>query len=395
VDEGASATLDGSDSEDPEGGPLTYRWESLSEAISLSEAETATPAFTAPEVSEDTAFAFVLTVTDEAGLSDNDTVEVLVRDASSNPGEARFGGSEAGRAVLGAAEPGRHERLFVSLSSKIPPDDQGPGRIYASLEVLGIPEWETLIWLLPGDNDEPPYVRLAGTGGAFSPEAERYFYYEGELDGDSGADLGPFEIGGMGSLRGTVLVFKSWYLKEGEELALENLKRIQTVTVSVEGASEGDWPSLGGSEARGALVEDVLLYNLDPDQVDGFDLLLSGRATGGPGKIFLTLEARGLPGLNGFLFCRPGDAMAPPYLVPFALGGRILEGAERYAYYEGELGGGPEDLGPLSMGGLEGARGLVLLVKSWYLEDGLEPTMENLRRIQTVMIAVPSANAGR
>ncbi len=87
VDPGASVTLNASRSSDPDGDALTYAWEQVSgAAVTLSGANTARAAFTAPAAPG--ALEFRLTVTDPGGLSDSDVVTVTVRDLAPSFGDA-------------------------------------------------------------------------------------------------------------------------------------------------------------------------------------------------------------------------------------------------------------------------------------------------------------------
>ena len=83
-------TLDGSGSSDPENGTLTYAWAQTGGAptAALTGATTATPTFTAPQVTGSTALTFTLTVTDPGGLSATDTVTVTVQDNAAPTADA-------------------------------------------------------------------------------------------------------------------------------------------------------------------------------------------------------------------------------------------------------------------------------------------------------------------
>ncbi|MDJ0985798.1 MAG: CAP domain-containing protein [Desulfobacterales bacterium] len=77
VVEGATVTLDGSQSSDPNDAIVSYEWNQTNgPAITLSDADAVRPTFVAAPVSADATVMFQLTVTDSGGDSDSDTVEI-------------------------------------------------------------------------------------------------------------------------------------------------------------------------------------------------------------------------------------------------------------------------------------------------------------------------------
>ena len=86
VDEGATVTLNGNASSDPEGNALAYSWtQTTGPNVALNGNTTATPTFTAPQLLTDTDLVFGLTVTDSGGLTDTDTVTIAVTAANVAP----------------------------------------------------------------------------------------------------------------------------------------------------------------------------------------------------------------------------------------------------------------------------------------------------------------------
>lgn len=94
VGSGASVTLTGDASNDPDGDVLTYEWTQIAgPLVSLIDADQPNASFTAPTVTSDTMLRFELQVTDTTGLSNASEVAVTVRsNAAPTPPSSSSGG---------------------------------------------------------------------------------------------------------------------------------------------------------------------------------------------------------------------------------------------------------------------------------------------------------------
>ena len=95
VASGAAVTLSGSGS-DPDGDALSYVWRQTDDGptVTLNGASSATATFTAPTVSARTTLEFQLTVTDNAGATASDTVDVTVSPPAANRPPAAYAGRD-------------------------------------------------------------------------------------------------------------------------------------------------------------------------------------------------------------------------------------------------------------------------------------------------------------
>ena len=161
VNPGATVTLDGAGSLDPDGDSLIYAWtQNSGAAVRLSGTDTAMPSFTAPEQAGP--LTFRLTVTDPDGLRAADTVTVTVRDApprfDETPADLLLNMDRATDVVLPAAS-GGNGALSYSLTS----DPAG----------------------LAGLTFDPASRTLAGTP---TPAGDYAFFYRAEDEDDNRTD---------------------------------------------------------------------------------------------------------------------------------------------------------------------------------------------------------------
>jgi chitinase len=79
VNAGTYVTLNGGSSHDPDGDPIGFKWEQISGPLVTLNGDNAPQAtFTSPSVLSNTTMLFRLTVTDQDGLSDSKTVQIMV-----------------------------------------------------------------------------------------------------------------------------------------------------------------------------------------------------------------------------------------------------------------------------------------------------------------------------
>lgn len=98
---GNTVTLNGGQSNDPDSDSLSYAWtQTLGPTVTLSNANSSTASFSAPNVSSDTLLRFELQVTDPGGLSDIATASVTVSAVSVAAGGGGSGGGPVSLLLL-------------------------------------------------------------------------------------------------------------------------------------------------------------------------------------------------------------------------------------------------------------------------------------------------------
>jgi hypothetical protein len=131
VDEGATVTLDGSNSTDPDDGIQRYWWtQTAGTGVTLSDPSSAQPTFTTPKFHpKKSAFTFQITATDEGGLQSTDSMVVnVIRGTVNEPPTADAGPDQT---VL--------EQTVVTLDgyNSTDPDDELADYLWT--QTLGLP----------------------------------------------------------------------------------------------------------------------------------------------------------------------------------------------------------------------------------------------------------------
>jgi len=139
VREGAVVRLDGSESSDPDGDAISYRWAPpAGMAAAVSDPGAITPSFTAPDVTSDADYTFTLTVSDGM-VADTDTVTISVRDAS------------APRSTQPPDAPANLTATSTTDSVTISWDDPGDGSITGYKILYRIPSPQSALEVLVND----------------------------------------------------------------------------------------------------------------------------------------------------------------------------------------------------------------------------------------------------
>jgi hypothetical protein len=149
--EGSSVTLDASASSDPDGDTLTYVWtQTDGPAVTLSDAASATPSFTAPQVDASGAvLVFRVTVNDGYGGSASDDVTVVVQDVNAPPA------CDLARPSVAEIWPPNHKMIPVSILGVTDSDNNA-----ITITITNVTQDEPINGL--GDGDTAPDAVIQG-----------------------------------------------------------------------------------------------------------------------------------------------------------------------------------------------------------------------------------------
>ncbi|HQQ26947.1 MAG TPA: PKD domain-containing protein [Syntrophales bacterium] len=300
---GATVTLNGTGSSDPEGGALTYAWTQLSGTeVTLSDPAAVSPTFTAPD--EAGTLVFQLTVTDGYQASDTDTVTITVSVPSASAAYRLYYPHVVSQLSAGGGKVWETDIVVVYTGT----EESFTGTLLA-YDASGA-EVGTAVPVTLASMGRVVYP----IGATFeSPDTIRYIVLESEQDGAVGYEL----IGVDGLARTT---FEAYLVSNDTSGDTEYQPPIvQSRASSAVPSSSGVFMTLDQTGWTGIVfvnpgdaevTVELKAYNDDGEEIatDSFDLAAGGYRSGFASGFFLVKGA--LEGATHITYSAGGDVIA-------------------------------------------------------------------------------------
>ena len=223
---GSSVTLDGSGSTDPDGSITRYSWtQTQGDSVTLTDAGLGKVSFTAPPTDSTQTLGFLLTVEDDDGASDTDTVSIVVyRENSAPSADAGDGGNFAVSSSVtldgsGSTDPDGSITRYSwtqTQGDSVTLTDAGLGKV--SFTAPPTDSTQTLGFLLTVEDDD---------GASDTDTVSVFIYRENSPPNADAGDGGNFAVGSSVTLDGTKstdsdgsITSYSWTQTEGDTVAL-------------------------------------------------------------------------------------------------------------------------------------------------------------------------------
>lgn len=308
---GATVTLNGTGSSDPEGGALTYGWTQLSgTGVTLSDPAAAGPTFTAPD--EAGTLVFRLTVTDGYQASDTDTVTITVSAPSETSLYRLYYPYVVSRLPAGDDKVWETDIVVVytgteeSFAGTLRAYDASGAEVGAAVEVALNPMGRIV-------------YPVAAT--FESPETIRYIVLESEQDGAVGYEL----LGVDGLARTTFEAYRVSNDTSGDTEYQPPI--VQSRASSAVPSSSGVFMTLDQTGWTGIVFVnpgdaevtiELKAYNDDGEEIatDSFDLAAGGYRSGFASGFFLVKGA--LEGATHITYSAGGDVIAVQFTGDFS-----------------------------------------------------------------------------
>ncbi|MBI4743555.1 MAG: PD40 domain-containing protein, partial [Actinobacteria bacterium] len=179
VNENTTVNLDGTGSSDPDGNTLSYNWKQTAgtPAVTLNSPNSATPSFTAPEVTTDTILTFQLTVNDGKDGTATDTVDITVKNVATTSGGGDSGGGGSPALSIQSTSTGKIKGRIINTSGLAvlgTPARIGNTKVATNLngefEFSGLSDGiYTVYYEVPGYNTQTQVLQVLNGGTTIAP----------------------------------------------------------------------------------------------------------------------------------------------------------------------------------------------------------------------------------